>query len=209
VNTVARRIAANSGLTKREVAHEVDETEAAILGAVLLEHDGFIAKVEFLSAISDPGERAEAARAEARGYVLKAGPYLDVVAELLLLAAGVPPLWRRTQIANRGRSAFWAEDDRPSERRRQRIRDRTQMLVEGATRIARRGAGECIECGDPLGGLYWRGTGRKSRRNYCTRHEGLERLWGPIHAQSMRETFEAATGQHRRRLNRRHGTSLT
>jgi hypothetical protein len=31
---------------------------------------------------------------------------------------------------------------------------------------------------------------------------------GAIHEQRIREAFEAATGQHRRRLNRRHGTSL-
>jgi hypothetical protein len=112
----------------------------------------------------------------------------------------------------RFRSAVWADDNRPTERRRRRIRgDRRERLEAGARRIARLGAGECIECGKQLADRFeYRGASRKpARRLYCDDHAALLPHSERMHQQEMRDALEAATGQHRRRLNRRHGTTLS
>jgi hypothetical protein len=201
----------NSGLSRRESVHLHDEDEAAILGDVLVKHPAFLAKADRLATIADINERARAADQEARAYAPKSGPRRDLVVRFLLRASECPPSVRSTIIANVNRTAFWADDERPSELRRQRIRGRVETLRDGARRFARAGAGECVECGAPLPDLYERvgASRRRRRRSYCAKHEAAATHWGGVHEQQVRSSVEAATGQHRRRLQRRHGTSLS
>jgi hypothetical protein len=201
----------NAGLTRRESVHLHDEDEAAILGDVLVKHPAFLAKVDRLATIADINDRARAADQEAQAYAPKSGPRRDLVVGFLLRASAYPPSVRSTIIANVHRTAVWADDERPSELRRQRVRGRFEALVDGALRFARLGAGECIECGTPLPDLYERfGASRRRRRClYCPEHEAAGTHWRSVHEQQVRSSVEAATGQHRRRLHRRHGTSLS
>ena len=184
-----------------------------MLGNVLLNHPTFRAKVDCLAAIEDTAERANAAEQKAKSYTAKNGPQRRAVVSILLLAAEHPPSWRSTIVANAHRTAVWADDQRKSELRRQRVRGRGEALLDGARRVARYGAGECIECGTSLSDLKEEGVSllrrRQSRRLYCSQHEADAKLWAGVHKQRMRSALEAATGQHRHRLNRRHGTSLS
>jgi hypothetical protein len=203
-SSLDRLDAVNQGLTKRWRAHERDEHEASILGAVLAQHPAFRAKAAHLAPIADDEQRAAAAYEDARAYVAKASPGRDVIARLLLRAAD-------GTIGVADGTAVWADDERSSEMRRQRVRDRLDLLTVGARRVARRGASECIECGAHLQRGHERvgSSHRRRRRLYCGRHEQMESGWAAgVHAHEIKSAIEAATGQHRQRLHRRHGTSL-
>lgn len=205
--------AVNRGLTLRERAHELDEDETAMLANVLLNHPTFRAKIDCLAAIEDPAERTNVAEQKAKSYTANNGPQRREIVRLMLLAADHLPSWRSTIAANDHRTAVWADDQRTSELRRQRVRGRGEKLLDGARRVARYGAGECTECGAPLLNLYEQIVSskrrRRTRRLYCSQHEAYAKHWAGVHKQRMRSALEAATGQHRHRLNRRHGTPLS
>jgi hypothetical protein len=202
-STVGPSTPVNQGLTPRWRAHEHDERETSVLGTVLARHAVFQARAAHLATIENLDERTAVARDYARAYVAKAGAGRDAVVTLFLRAAD-------GTIGIAEGTAVWADDNRPSELRRKRIRERFDTLMQGSLRVARRGAHECIECGLSLADPYERIVShRRRQRRYCAEHEHMATTWeGGVHEHEIKSALEAATGQHRQRLNRRYGTSL-
>jgi hypothetical protein len=175
----------NGDLTKREKRVCFDEDEAGVLPRVLATDEHFLAAAAIVAAAAHRDEEADN---QAAAYAPYRGRHRDYIASLLVAACEREPPLRRTYLANRHRTAIWA-DAKQDELEPLRVRTRWPRLEEGAQRVAALGARRCIGCGGPL---------RRGHRLHCSRcwerfPEGVRNS----HAESMRVALDAATGQRR------------
>ena len=200
-------------LTSKERLADFDDAEAAVLARVLVDDPTFQRKAACVADAAEDDRRAVAQR-EAGDYCRYRSPGRDLIASYLLLAAEAP--WRRFTdgccetseaaarrdcFANLSRRAVWAEAPL-EETDPMRARRRETTLEEGAKRIARLGAGQCVSCGTTLSEQYVRigVSRRRTRRERCDLCEGTRDLY----REAIREAFEAATRQRQgRRAGRR------
>jgi hypothetical protein len=199
-------------LSKKERNSEFDDEEAAVLASQLADEPTFLRKAEAVAAAPEAKRHAVALR-EAADYSEYSSPARDLFVSYLLVAAEAP--WRQTPayvdrldaalrrnyFTNLPRRPVWADaplDETDPIRRK----SRQTKLQEGAVRLIRRGAGQCIACGTTLSERYIRvgGSKRRARRERCSACEAL-----PDHYPgAIRDAAEAATRAHQqRRLRRR------
>jgi hypothetical protein len=197
-------------VSPREQRHHNDDDDAAILGRVLASDEVFHRKCE-LVAESAILQRWSTAEREACAYTPYRGAHRDLIVELLLAGAkawddypgrfAAPVM--RFRVQNLKRRSIWLDDETERDDEPRRWRDRKRRLEDGALRVARHGAGRCIGCDERLAGdRYERGPrGRRVRRFHCSARCPEARTAGIQASQleSMRDAFDAATGQRRAR----------
>lgn len=196
-------------LSKKERVSEFDDAEAAVVPSHLADDEAFLVKAEVVASAPE-ADRDAVAQREAAAYTEYRGPARNEVAGYLLKAAEKP--WRkyfrsepsdraeaaarRDYFANLSRRAVWAEAELDNTDARRR-KPRWAKLQEGALRFARRGAGECVECGTTLSEryIYIGLSRRRTRRERCSACEVLPDLYPG----SIRDALEAWT-----RMRQRH-----
>jgi hypothetical protein len=213
----AKSVRSEETLSPREERHHYDDDEAAILPRFLASDEVFQQKCG-LVAESPIAQARSTAEQEASAYTPYRGAHRDLIVELLL--AGAEP-WdhyperftaplRRYRIENAKRRSLWLDDELERDDDPRRRRDRTRRLEKGALRVAHYGAGRCIGCGERLAGdrYEWQTT-RRARRLHCSPcGNALPEDIRARQLESMRDAFDAATGQRRvRRAARRKAPS--
>ena len=199
-------------ISRREQLHHLDDDEAAVLGRTLASDEVFQRKCEVV-AESPIEQRLRTAEREAEAYAPYRDAHRDLIVELLLTGAvdDYPERFAgpvsRFRVENRKRRSIWPDDERERDDEPRRWRDRMHRLEQGALRVARLGAGRCIGCGRQLAGdRFERGSDRRARRWYCSPttcpKARTERIQNS-QRESMRDAFDAATGQRRARRTAR------
>ena len=209
VEKEAERIRRSYTPTERAALAEHDA--ASVLPRVLAHDKYFLTKVDRVrgrahdarvQAERDPiraEPRANAARKKEAykqaGSYFRRGRARKVIASLLAEAALVEHprnLSRRpgqiaTQLTNKLGRAVWTEAPLvEGDRVRWLRKDLLQTLEQGAERIARRGRGCCLECGQQLA----QHTVEGHRRDYCIDHEDMPWLRSK-HEEQMQQAVEA------------------
>jgi hypothetical protein len=198
-------------LSKKERNSEFDDAEAAVLPSQLADDPTFLRKAEAVAAAPVAKRRSVALR-EAADYREYRSPARDFIAGCLIEAAEarwrqkaqyvdrLDAALRRTHFANLPRRAVWAEA--PLEGTDPvRIRRREPALQEGAARVLRRGAGQCVACGVTLSERYIcvGGSRRRTRRERCSACVELR----DTYPTAIRDVLEAATRMRQRRREAR------
>jgi len=149
------------------------ETFAArIFGAALIEQPEFISQIRAIR------EGASVDELAARYVRRKQGRRVDAVAAYLRTGAAADP-HRTEEIAKSrvlsvGSRAWWPDGPRqPGQPQRNLRAEAVRSIEEGAFRVARRGAGQCVK----LDCCEWRGAklARDAASDHCTAHADLDR----------------------------------
>jgi hypothetical protein len=191
-------------LTEKERLSDHDDAEASIVAWVLGADEHFLKEARGLIPV-DPSERDLEAERVAKAYVPNRGLHRSLIANLLIRAADLPgdasPALVQTFLVKDFARAVWVDDalDELDPRRR---RERWTTLELGAERLARRGAGKCIQIGCRTTLAKDQFSGR-SRPTYCGVHQALKSWERDSHQNEIRQALDAATGQRRRRRARR------
>ena len=202
-------------LSDKERLSYFDDEEAAVVPRVLADDSAFLDKAAKVA--SAPGSKRRAvAEQEAAAYTEYRGPARVLIAGYLLVAAEAP--WRdvlvgeysettetaarRCWFVNLSGRSVWVEAPLEQADPR-RARRREAALEEGAKRVARFGAGQCICCGMTLAERYVAvgASRRRTRRDRC----GACDVKPDLYPTAMRDALEAATRQrqYRRAARRR------
>jgi hypothetical protein len=190
-------------LTNKERLSEHDDRETSVIRWVLADDEEFQAKARKVAA-TEPLQRGFLAEQLAKSYVANRGPHQGLIVDLLLFFAAEP--WNAIHPAARSTfvhqtRAVWA--DAPLEDLDgSRVRERSTTLEQGARRLARRGAGRCIACGNRLAKDQFQARGQPQHCSPCL--DKIPRRVRNSQLSEIREALDAGTGQRgRRRAARR------
>jgi hypothetical protein len=198
---------------ERLTYHDADEV--SVVAWTLSGDEDFQALAEVI-ARADASLQRKRAEEIAKRYVPYRGVHRDWIIDLFLYGASKPrtgvterlrPALLQTILADRDRRAVWA-DAELDELDARRARNRSATLAQGAQRLARCGAGRCIELNCPTR-LANDKLQSRPRGMYCDAHEkALLQHVKSMQMDQIRQALDAATGRHKKsRAARRRNTA--